>query len=110
MAINFKDVFNRFHEPGEGTITMDNAVPLSGKTTWVFGRSSECDFVFPVDKVSRMHFKIQLIDGHYYITDLGSTNGTFLNGVPVLHMERIFSGDVISMGSTDIVFDANLLV
>ncbi len=110
MAMNFKDIFNRLHESGEGTINIQDVIPSSGKTVWTFGRSSECDFVYPVDKVSRTHFKIQLIDGHYYITDLGSTNGTFVNGKPVLRMERIFSGDVISMGSTDIVFDANLLI
>ncbi|MCF0138371.1 MAG: FHA domain-containing protein [Oscillospiraceae bacterium] len=110
-GFSFKGFFNNLYEDGtEGTIIDRTPTPPSGKTEWIFGRSTDCDFVYSVDRVSRRHFKIQLIDNHFYITDLGSTNGTFVNGMPVTRMERIFSGDVISMGSTDIVFDAALLV
>ena len=52
---------------------------------------------------------IELKDGHYYIQDLGSTNGTYLNGKRIDHKERIFSGDVITMGGIDIVFSKDML-
>jgi len=109
MDFNFKGIFNKLHEGGEGTIYDSDPLPYSGKTEWIFGRGASCDFVWQQKNVSREHFKVELIDGHYYITDLGSTNGTYLNGEPVLRKERIFSGDVVSMGSTDLVFDASLL-
>ena len=63
----------------------------------------------PAPKASRRHFMISLCDGHYYIQDLGSTNGTYLNGKRIDHKERIFSGDVISMGGVDIVFSKDML-
>ena len=109
MARSFKDLFNLLHEGGEDTVNVPFTPPASGKTEWIFGRSTECDYVYSLPGVSRVHFKIELIDTHYYISDMGSTNGTFLNGNPVVRKERVFSGDVISMGNTDIVFDAELL-
>lgn len=109
MARSFKDLFNLLHEGGEDTVNFSVEPPPSGKTEWTFGRSTDCDFVYSVDRVSRMHFKIELIDSRYYISDLGSTNGTYLNGQLVERKERIFSGDVIGMGSKDIVFDAEML-
>ena len=81
----------------------------SGKTTWLFGRSEDCDFVYSAPKASRRHFQIELCDGHYYIQDLGSTNGTYVNGRRIDYKERIFSGDVITMGGVDIVFSKDML-
>ena len=40
---------------------------------------------------------------------MGSTNGTYLNGKLVRRKERIFSGDVISIGDVDIVFTKSML-
>ena len=56
-----------------------------------------------------MHFRIELCDGHYYIQDLDSTNGTYVNGRKIDRKERIFSGDVITMGGVDIVFSKDML-
>lgn len=63
----------------------------------------------PRRRLRARHFQIELCDGHYYIQDLGSTNGTYLNGKRIDHKERIFSGDVITMGGVDIVFSKDML-
>ena len=111
----FKDLFDKnlfdiFQNTNDLTInnTMDAPVD-DGKTEWIFGRGEGCDFTYCLPKVSRQHFKIEYIDSHYYISDLGSTNGTYLNGKRIEHMERIFAGDIISIGGVDIVFTKSLL-
>ena len=94
---------------GDATINGTVNEHESGKTTWLFGRSEDCDFVYSAPKASRRHFQIELCDGHYYIQDLGSTNGTYVNGRRIDRKERIFSGDVITMGGVDIVFSKDML-
>jgi pSer/pThr/pTyr-binding forkhead associated (FHA) protein len=60
------------------------------------------DVEIPVDdsKASRMHAAIDWQSGFYKITDLGSTNGTFLNGKAVQMSETLTVGDEIRIGST----------
>ncbi|MFO0680428.1 MAG: adenylate/guanylate cyclase domain-containing protein [Sandaracinus sp.] len=54
--------------------------------------------------VSKEHCHIDLVDGRYVLRDLGSLNGSFVNGERIT--ERVLSpGDEISIGSTRIVFD-----
>ncbi len=55
-------------------------------------------------EVSRQHARIGWQAGTYYIEDLGSTNGTFLNGAPVTGRQLLRSGDTIGMGQTLLVF------
>lgn len=105
----FKGLREFINQFGDATVNSKAVRPASGKTVWVFGRSEDCDFVYPLPKASRRHFEIELCDDHYYIQDLGSTNGTYLNGRRLERKERIFSGDVITMGGKDIVFTSDLL-
>ncbi len=44
------------------------------------GRDSSCDIHFPVEGVSKRHLSISVADDGLYVSDLGSANGTFLNG------------------------------
>lgn len=108
-ADKFKGLFDFLNNYGDTTVNGTVKAPASGKTAWVFGRSEDCDFVYAAPKASRRHFQIELCDNHYYIQDLGSTNGTYLNGKRITHKERIFSGDVVTMGGVDIIFSKDML-
>lgn len=63
----------------------------------VIGRSSDCDLVFSVSGISRRHLMIANLRGTYYLTDLESTNGTYVNGVKVTHQRKLSEGDDITV-------------
>jgi hypothetical protein len=65
----------------------------------VIGRSSDLDMVLIEDMVSRKHAKITLAPGQITISDLGSTNGTFVNGEKVKR-SRLKEGDRILIGTS----------
>src|SRR4051812_26667265 len=65
----------------------------------VIGRSSELDMVLVEDMVSRKHAKITVAGGKVTIEDLGSTNGTFVNGEKV-KQARLKEGDRILIGTS----------
>lgn len=50
------------------------------KDVTVVGRSSECDITLAAAHLSRRHAKLVVKDGLLYVKDLGSSNGTYLNG------------------------------
>ena len=54
--------------------------PLPEDGEIVIGRSSELEMVLVEDMVSRRHAKISVEDGDIFLEDLGSTNGSFVNG------------------------------
>lgn len=66
------------------------------------GRAPECEIPLaddPQQVVSRRHARIEESAGALVLTDLGSTNGTFLNGVPVQGKMRLGVGDRIRLGN-----------
>src|SRR5688572_20962850 len=65
----------------------------------VIGRSSELDMVLVEDMVSRKHAKITVQNGKITIEDLGSTNGTFVNGEKI-KQARLKEGDRILIGTS----------
>jgi hypothetical protein len=69
----------------------------------VLGRSRECELRVPDLNVSRRHAEIHREDGAYWIHDLGSMNGTLVNGKRV-DRTQLEDGDRITLGSTEIVF------
>src|SRR5262245_57522229 len=71
-------------------------VRLSG-TRWVLGRGAECDVQLERSRVSRHHAEIMRTGPMLSIRDLGSTNGTKLDGLPVTHAS-IGAGSVIRIG------------
>jgi pSer/pThr/pTyr-binding forkhead associated (FHA) protein len=73
--------------------------PLKGDKQLIIGRSSELDIVLVEDMVSRKHAKITLSAGKITIEDLGSTNGTFVNGEKV-KSSRLKEGDRILVGTS----------
>jgi hypothetical protein len=76
--------------------------PLSKKTT-LLGRLHTNDIVLEDPNVSRVHAEIKLEDDRFIIYDLGSTNGTFVNGRPQKKWV-LQDGDVIVLGETELHF------
>jgi pSer/pThr/pTyr-binding forkhead associated (FHA) protein len=72
--------------------------PLGEGQEIVIGRSSELDMVLVEEMVSRKHARIALADGVITIEDLGSTNGTFVNGEKVDH-GTLKEGDRVLIGT-----------
>ncbi|HMF57213.1 MAG TPA: FHA domain-containing protein [Pyrinomonadaceae bacterium] len=65
------------------------------------GRALDNTIVVESDSnVSRYHAEIVARDGGYWVSDLGSSNGTSLNGQPVEFEQRLKDGDSISVGGT----------
>jgi len=67
------------------------------------GRGSEADIRVDREELSRRHFCIERVFDKFQLVDLGSTNGTLVNGTPAL-MEDLKDGDRIRVGSVEFVF------
>jgi len=71
------------------------------------GRSRECDVRIPDANVSRRHAEVRQEGATHWVVDLGSTNGTEVNGRRV-ERSKLSDGDRITIGSTDVVFGRSL--
>ena len=76
--------------------------PLPSSTT-VIGRRHDCDLCVSLISVSRRHCQISYGKGVLKIRDLGSRNGTYLNGKRI-HEATIRAGDSIEVGPLKLVF------
>ena len=65
---------------------------------FVLGRDARCDLVLHDGNVSRQHAKIQRVDGGYRLTDLDSTNGTFVNDHRIQSI-MLTGGETLRLGS-----------
>ncbi|MFD3407090.1 FHA domain-containing protein [Aquirufa sp. HETE-83D] len=63
------------------------------------GRLNTCDIVISDSSVSKMHAKIDHQNGQITITDLGSTNGTFVNGSKVFGTQTLNQYDIVKAGN-----------
>jgi pSer/pThr/pTyr-binding forkhead associated (FHA) protein len=70
------------------------------------GRSEECDVALPWDReVSRLHAELERVGSQWLIVDDGlSSNGTFVAGERVAARRRLRDGDVVSLGTTSLLF------
>jgi len=68
----------------------------------VIGRSSSCDIHVPDSEMSRRHAEVSSHDGGVVVRDLGSTNGTRVNGSMISAPTTLAAGDVIAAGTTEI--------
>lgn len=82
-------------------------VPLKSRKVKI-GRGPSNQVIIPDDTfTSRNHAWITFEDGEFWLEDLGSTNGTLLNGHPVVKRQVLTSGDKIRVGHTELAFEVS---
>ncbi|MCS7030303.1 MAG: FHA domain-containing protein [Gloeomargarita sp. SKYG116] len=106
------------NQPGDDhkTVVMTGPLPtptenqpvildLRGRRMLAIGRDPSNDLVIQHPTVSRFHARVERQDGSFVITDLGSTNGTYVNGKPITHPFVLRTGDTIRIGSHVLVLN-----
>ncbi len=71
------------------------------KRVSTLGRSRDCDVVIPDPNASRVHAEVRHIGLDYFLVDMGSTNGTEVNG-QLVKRHALADGDTIVIGTTQI--------
>jgi hypothetical protein len=69
----------------------------------VAGRGDECELVIDAVTVSRRHARIAVHAGSASIEDLGSTNGTSVNGTPISTSTTLIDGSLIALGTAQLI-------
>jgi len=77
---------------------------LLGQGKVIIGRIPECDIKIDNPAISRKHASIEHGPDGYLLTDLGSSNGTFLNGEPIKAAVALKPGDVIGLAKFELQF------
>ena len=77
--------------------------PLLGNQV-IIGREESIDITLQDPEASRRHARISWQMGQFVIEDLGSTNGTFVNGVQITIPQMLNPGDSVGIGQTALVF------
>jgi pSer/pThr/pTyr-binding forkhead associated (FHA) protein len=87
----------RLIEPGDGGKPAREIV--LNQTDFLIGRGTDCDLRLNESTISRHHCILHLTAAEASLIDLGSSNGTFLNGQRVRSQAVLHSGDKLDMGS-----------
>jgi FhaA, N-terminal domain/FHA domain len=105
------EVTGRFKEgpggTGAGSLLLADGerVPLGDHVIGI-GRLADCEIVLEDPNASRRHAEIRPDGDGYVVTDLGSTNGTLVNGQPI-DRRRLNDGDVVTIGAHNLRFEAS---
>ena len=90
-----------------GSLVLDSGKRVAlGERAVSIGRQAECDIVLGDPNVSRRHAEVRPRGDGFEVADLGSTNGTRVNGVAVKE-RRLSDGDNITLGGTTLRFEAS---
>ena len=73
-------------------------------TELILGRHRSCGIQIKDDAASRQHAKIYAADGQWWVEDLGSANGTCLNGSKIQGRKRLRDQDTIAIGTAEVHF------
>lgn len=93
---------------GAGSLVLPSGARIQlGAAPTTIGRLPDCTITIEDTNVSRNHAEVRAGRGAYLVVDLGSTNGTMLNGVKIPGEQRLSDGDIISFGSTHVRFEAS---
>ena len=88
--IDVKNPGRTFKAPIEGSVTIGR-------------KAEESDIVINYEKsVSARHCRISVRDGKFYVEDLGSSNGTLINGIPVMEEMELYSESTLTLGRLDL--------
>lgn len=78
---------------------------LTASSCWTVGRSDDNNLVLSDQWISRNHAMIQSMEsGEFYLIDLGSRNGSFINGRRVSVPVSLRSGDLLTFGQSELQF------
>lgn len=79
-------------------------VDLRPDETLVLGRAADCDLPLAAERASRRHAEVRPGEGGHRVRDLGSTNGTRLNGAPLAGEAALADGDELDLGGCLVVY------
>jgi Inner membrane component of T3SS, cytoplasmic domain len=79
------------------------AMPTGSQRRFTIGRERACDMTLTDQTVSRWHASLERGPDGWLLADLGSTNGTRVNGWRVTSPSRVRAGDLVTFGSTTFV-------
>lgn len=68
------------------------------------GRGNQNNIIIKDPYISKRHLKIVKDEGDYYLEDLGSVNGTFVNGDKIMDVVKLKNGDRIRLGQVEFLF------
>jgi hypothetical protein len=91
--------------PSSAIVVVDGRRMMVGRTGAVIGRSRDSDIVLGDANASRHHAEILPTEGGWSIGDLGSTNGTAVNGRRIRGAVALSGGDRIEIGTTELRFE-----
>ncbi len=80
--------------------------PAHDNATWTIGRANDCDLRLLDESASRQHASITWKDGRAVLEDLGSANGTTLNGDTIAQPVTLVEGDVVAFGHVSFTYTA----
>jgi len=91
-----------FKDNQEYPLLIAQAGPLEGKrwsiqTDLILGRGSDCDIIIPMRQVSRHHTRIFSTQQGTMVEDLGSKNGTYVNGGLIQEAVTLYDGDELQI-------------
>ena len=79
-------------------------VEITPETSIILGRHPDSSLQLNVDSVSRHHAQIDNIGGKFFIRDLGSTNGTYINDKSIKQNEELKNSNIIRVGTVLLKF------
>ena len=91
--------FDKDDSPASSPKTI--VVQEGGTKDVVIGKSADADFIISDVLVSRRHARLMHVGNTLFLEDLGSTNGTFVNG-RIITGQPVVDGDIVTIGNTDL--------
>lgn len=94
---------------GESDGSWCDVYPLFATKKLHVGRDGHNDIVVPDLRCSREHCLFRKLNGSWFICDLGSSNGTFVNGVRIERLQKLKPGDRVRVGSQRLLYAATVV-